>query len=426
MDSKTYNPYSGNILVDGLGPILNRDSAYTQLLYLPEIPLNIEQLPKQVRLHCLMSLLDFHIPGLEGARIYETIDLLLRQSYRYRDPRNAETWSIVGGEEQHQPNILRAPAMAAIVAAHAGAGKTRAILRACDCFPKQVITHDSFPQLVAPHHQVAWLSVDAPASGKSEDLAENLMNAWDDVLEKHDPNYMRRFTESLEKVRRDGTRMLNEWRQVAIAHFLGVLHLDEVQNFFKLATLKQRRGKNKPDEIPELSIVEDKTLKWILSLLNTFQIPVIFSGTPDGVGALTKRLSTTQRITTGGYHNIKPFTNANSKEFKDVFFQQLLRYQYVKRPLDDSDEFRQLVIDLTAGIPRIIMSLWFAAHRVAFERKEDSLRFSDFKKAANTILAPLKPAIATLNSGDPVKMARYDDLIPRDDGIWASFWNPTI
>jgi hypothetical protein len=34
-------------------------------------------------------------------------------------------------------------------------------------------------------------------------------------------------------------RMLNEWLQVASIHFLGVLHLDEIQNFFRIQSLNR-------------------------------------------------------------------------------------------------------------------------------------------------------------------------------------------
>jgi hypothetical protein len=46
----------------------------------------------------------------------------------------------------------------------------------------------------------------------------------------------------------------------------------------------------------------------------------------------------------------------------------------------------------------------------------------DFKKAALTWLAPLAPAVQALRSGDPAKMARYEDLVVRDTAFWSNFW----
>lgn len=417
-----YDPYAGNILVKGLGPILAREEAYRALLYLPPPPDRPETIPTHVRLHNLLTLQDFHIPSAESTRVQQTIDLMTRQGYRYRDPIQASTWAHVVAE-QRTHKTPRAPAMSAVAAGHSGTGKTQAILRALQCYPKQVITHSNFPRIEGPHHQMVWLSVDVPPSGRSADLATNLMTAWDDSMERAGLGPYRRFAASLTRDRRDGQRMLDEWRQVALSHFLGLLHLDEVQNFFKLATLRRRKAPKGSDDRPELSIVEDQSLRWILTLLNTWQVPVMLSGTPDGVGALTKRLSTTQRIVSGGYHKLSPFEAANHPDLKEIFFEQLLRYQYVKHPLQDSDALRRTVVELTAGLPRLIIALWFAAHRVAFERTDDTLRLEDFYQGATRFLAPVSAAVKALRSGDPAQMMRFEDLIPSDDGFWDSFWS---
>jgi hypothetical protein len=310
--------------------------------------------------------------------------------------------------------------MAAATCGLSGTGKTVAILRALNLMP-QVITHDSFPNIVGNHHQVAWLSVDAPASGRSVDLATNLMRGWEDLMFRHFPQEPSRFASTLAKERRDGPKMLDEWRQVASTHFLGLLHIDEIQNFFRLQSLEKRRKRTDKSEGLQLSIVEDYCLKWVLTCTNTWQIPLFVSGTPDGIGALTKRLSNTERFVSSGYHVFPHFADAG-KLFYEGFFMKLVQYQFVKKPLPPTQGFADLIIELTGGIQRLIVALWIAAHRVAFERKEDDLRPDDFRRAAETYLAPVAPAVAALRSKDPLRMARYEDLIPRDDGYWATFW----
>jgi hypothetical protein len=421
-DAPRNNPYHGNILVDGLGHILSREEAYRRLLYLPPTPQSPGTIPKHIRLHQLLRLRDLHIPSSEGTRIQQTIDLAIRQSYRYRDPMLATTWSHVSGESRAH-KTPRAPSMASLVTGHSGSGKTESVLRALSCY-ENVITHTTFPRVEGQHRQMVWLSVDVPPSGRSSDLAANLMTSWDIAMERAGNEQYRRFATSLARERRDGQRMLDEWRQVALSHFLGALHLDEVQNFFKLATLRRRKNRKDLQDSLELSIVEDQCLRWILTLLNTWGIPVVLSGTPDGVGALTKRLSTIQRVVAGGYHKLTLFENPEDYTFREIFFPQLLRYQYVENPIQDSDNFRQLVIELTAGVPRLIIALWFAAHRVAFERTDDTLRPEDFQQAAVHYLEPVRSAVAALRSRDPAKMRRFEDLMPSDDDFWRAFWNP--
>lgn len=414
------DPYAGNILIQGLGPIRSRKEALSSLTYLPpKPPKDIGSVPKHIRMHHLVLLRDLHLPTLEGGRLVETIDLMIRPGYRYRDPKVSQTWGMVYGEPVVH-KTPRAPAMAAAVVGHSGTGKTEAILRGLSLQP-QVITHDSFPNIVGKHHQVVWLSVDTPASGRSADLATNLMRAWDMTTAKHFPKEPERFASTLAKERRDGTKMLDEWRQVACSHFLGLLHLDEIQNFFKLQSLEKRKKRTDKTEGLQLSIVEDYCLKWILTMTNTWQTPLLVSGTPDGIGALTKRLSNTERFVSSGYHVFPTFEDGG-KLFYEGFFNQLVHYQFVKTPLPATPDFAELIIELSGGIHRLVIALWIAAHRVAFERAADDLRLEDFTRAAATYLAPVAPAVAALRSKVPERMARYEDLIPRDDGYWATFW----
>ncbi|GEM_PF-796005 len=423
-DPNSFDPYAGNILTQGLGPILSRHQSLAKLTYLPPLPpSDIGNMPKQIRMHLLMTLRDLHIPSMEGGKLVETIDLMVRPSYRYRDPKSAQTWGMIGAEPMSH-KTPRAPATAAATVGHSGSGKTEAILRGLNLYPQQVITHNSFPHLVGKHHQVVWQSIDVPASGRASDLAATLMTVWDATMAKYaPPGVPNRFEAALAKDRRDGSKMLDEWRQVASSHFLGLLHLDEVQNFFRLQSLEKRKKRANETGGLELSIVEDQCLKWALTLSNTWQIPVLYSGTPDGIGALTKRLSNIERFVSSGYHQFPIFEDAKSPIFYEGFFKPLANYQFVQKRLDVTPEFAALIIELTGGIPRIIIALWIAAHRVAFERKEDDLRTDDFRRAASTYLAPIGPAIAALRSKDPQRMARYEDLISRDDGYWSTFWS---
>lgn len=411
------DPYAGNMLIAGLGPLRSRLDVMKQLVERPSLPRSMVDIPPHVALHHLMSVRDFHIPTIEESRLHESVELMVRQNYRNRDPASAQTWSIISGEPHTGPRRMHTPGFIAAAEGLSGTGKTEAISRSFGTYPQQVIQHPSFPRMQGGHVQVVFLSVDAPPSGRAVDLAVALMHAWEKATGSA------RFASSLQRERRDGMKMLDEWRQVACAHFLGVLHIDEIQNFFKLAELKKRGLRAGMKDAPELSIVEDQALKWILTLVNTWQIPLFVSGTPDGIGALTRRMSNTQRIVTCGYHPFHPFEKAGDREFKDEFLKPLSHYQYVPNKLVVGDELAQLIIELTGGIQRLIIALWIAAQRVALERNQGNLLIDDFKKAAATFLAPVAPAVAAFRSKDPVRMSKYEDLMPRDGAFWSQFWN---
>ena len=119
-----FDPYAGNILTQGLGPILDPAEMLRRLTYLPPKPGNVKGLPKLHRLHLLLVLRDFHWPFLEGRRLTETIDLMIRPGYRYRDPARAQTWSLVGGEPTG-PKPQRSPASAAVAVTPARAASRK-------------------------------------------------------------------------------------------------------------------------------------------------------------------------------------------------------------------------------------------------------------------------------------------------------------
>lgn len=410
--------HQSNVLINGLYEIPSLESAAAFLMCKPQVPPDMAEIPKHIRLHHLMDVKDLHIPSFTECQLLQTTDLMLRQGYKYRNPANSSTWGAVSGEARRQGLILP-QAMAASVEGLSGVGKTQACLR-CLHYHPQTIEHQSFPRLIGAQTQVVWLSVEVPPSGKSADLARALMEAW------RNASGSGRFDAWLSKEKiPDGMRALDEWRQVAVGHFLGVLHLDEIQNLFKLSSLKQRTGRKGESGAPELSIVEDQLLRWLLYLTNSGQIPLLLSGTPDGIGALTKRLSTLERINTMGYHPFDPVTLHKNQKVEHSFLGALSCFQYVQHKIEMDESLANLIIDLTGGIQRIIIALWIAAHRVAFTRKSDTLTPADFTKAAATWLAPLAPAISALKSGDPRKMSRYEDLVPRDTAFWEHFWGGT-
>ena len=415
--SQSSSPYEGNILVRGLGPIRSREETLQALIDRPPPPRQVSSIPRHERVHHLMLIRDLHLPAAVEGDLASTIDLLIRPCYRYRDPDRPEVWGNISGEQSYFPKRRGQPASGAAAGGPPGTGKTEAIVRILHGYP-QIIHHERFPKMVGPHKQLVWLSIDVPASGRAQDLAATLMRATDKATGQE------RFGTALTKERRDGMKMLEEWRQVAVSHFLGLLHLDEVQNFFKLSTLDARKKRKSKVAGFELSIVEDQCLKWILNLMNTWDIPLLVSGTPDGIAALTQRLSNLQRFASAGYHRFDPFESATCDAFRKVLLPQLGRYQYLEKPIEIDDRLAQTIFNETAGVYRLIIALWIAAQRVALDRpKNDELTLKDFDVAIKTYMAPLRPSVQALLSKDPERMARYEDLLPGEGDFWPSFWD---
>lgn len=398
------DPYAGNILVNGLPPIPDENTILRHLTVTSEIPAWMLDLPTQTRLHHLKTMLSkLHIPSLEGCRLAETIDLMIRQGYSLRNPADASTWKQVMGSIPSSNGITESFIICASADGFPGVGKTITVKRPLSRYP-QTIEHKNFPNIAGSHYQMVWLSIQVPASGKLEDFAAGLMREWDRIL----PDNQSRFTDTLNDKNRNGEKMFEEWNQVAKSHFLGFLHIDEVQNFFKIPTLRQRQSKKSGSRL-DLSLVEDKLLKTMLNLINS-GLPILFSGTPDGMSAMSNRVSTGQRMSSFGYHEFLRFEDPNDVEYKE-FLGELVKYQFVRSPLIFSEELASLIIELTAGIRRLIISLWHLAHRVAYRRGQDDLKLEDFKTAERLNFKKVRPAVRAILSGDPYQISLYVDLL---------------
>ncbi|MEJ8816196.1 ATP-binding protein [Variovorax ureilyticus] len=424
IDPADLNPYGQNILMDHL-KIRTPAEMLELMTVIPQLPKLVESIPWHIRLHWVMFIRKLYLPPIQAEPVATTADLMLRQGYSYRNPAEPRTWAQLAGYRT-LTKLKAAPATAAVLTGDSGTGKTELLDQSFGLYP-QVIEHESYPGIIGSHKQVVYLSVNVPAGGRSHDLARALGIQWDLVTQGT------RFARFIDLKNPKGEQMLDEWTLIARAHALGILHLDEVQNLFHIPPVKERKKIRAPGQPgPILHISDDETLKWLLTFMNIWSIPLFFSGTPDGIGALTNRLSTMSRISTMGYFSTERFDSIDPKSyFRRIFFKQLLKLQFVKDPvpLEDIDKLARLVIDRTAGIQRLIIALWIAAHRVAFDRarasrsKVDNLLIQDFDNAANTYLKLLQPCVKALLSNTPDARSRYEDLVPRDDDFWALFWN---
>lgn len=409
--------YEGNRLIARLPPIPSRDDIAKHLTYKPSLPPAwVRDVPFHIRLHQMAEVRKLHIPTRAEINLHESIDLMLRQGLTTRQPEDPEVWEYIYNKPRALDEGL-APIQGAFLGGISGTGKTVATERALSYYPRTVM-HESFPHLTSPFKHMVHLKVDAPASGKAFDLADILGKATDALLGEGE------FADRWGSKRQRGLPMLMEWLQFAKTHFLGLLTIDEIQNLFTIPPLAQRRAVQQKRDRLELRIADDETLKFLLTLMNTARIPLLAEGTPDGMAALATRLSTAQRLITGGSHRFVHSATEGDPYYSDDVFPTLWKYQWFENTSEKDSvryrELRQAVNERGGGVPRIYTCLWCFAHRCGFERLGTTLEVQDVHRAMDTYLAPLRPAVTALRSNDPDKLSMYEDLLPRDDALWAS------
>lgn len=397
----TIPEYADNILIDACGPIVDRPQLIRDLLFKPPAVGSMKGVPIHIRRHMMSPLMKLHIPTIQEVQLAEAVHLMIRRGYIHRRPTDPATWaSLYGAVTQRNPKMSLPDA--ALVPGISGAGKTRAVEQILGLIP-QVARHTRFPGMASPLDQLLWIKVDAPSSGRASDLGANLMRALSQALDGVS-------LPTADASSGNPSRILDQWTKLARAHFLGLLVIDEIQNLFKLSTIKTRRSRLTSAGHVELRIVEDQTLKFLLNLTNTPSIPLILCGTHDGMQAIEKRFSTLQRVTRSGVHEM-PFSESSTDPyFANALVPTLCGYQWFDQKLPPSDELRNLLHELSAGVPRIYMYLWEKAHVCAFDREAAGLGFEDFRRAMDTYMAPLKPAVAALMSSDSRRLGRYEEF----------------
>lgn len=399
--------YAGNQFIQACGEILDIPSLASKLSSRPNVPNDADMLPFHLRRHLVQSLRELHIPSRQGIAVASSLDLMLRQGYAYKKPGTPGFY-----EALYKSNPFQAKLIASAVIGPSGAGKTLAIERTLSIY-HQVVDHEKMTGFISGFKQLLWLKIDAPDSGRLEDLLANLMEATDMALQT---DY---FSSTLKKDRRVTDNMKKEWAGIARKHMLGLLVIEEIQNLFKIPTLKERLKKQTVKSKHPMRIIDDNTLKFLITATNTWKLPLLVSGTNDAMAIFQNRASTTSRFITHGFHSIQTPKSSEDIDFRESIFPTLCKYQWVKKKLPNSDEFRRLVYDLTAGIPRIYINLWITAHIIAFDENRDELCFDDFKNALYKYMEPLIPAIDAMKSDDPNKLSKYEDLMPRDAGFWV-------
>lgn len=407
--------YAGNPLIEACGPILGPDSVGRKLLRLPQVPADLKSVPNYIRHHQLMMVGDIHVPTSGGVELAMTMDRMLRQSYLKRKPTDPVTWSYIYGTK-NPADVSDVSLLCASVVGASGTGKSIACERVLSMYT-QVVEHPRFSHMASTFRQLVWLKVDVPASGRLVDLSEVLMTETDNALnEDH-------FAEALRRKTKRGHEMWNLWFQRAKSSFLGILVLDEIQNLFRLESKDKRRKAGARSEQIELKVVEDEALKNILTLSNTGRMAVLVLGTQDGMAAFSKRFSTGQRLSHCGFHLFSRADSPDEQFYTDYHFPTLCRYLWADRKIEATDPIRIRLHELSGGVPRIRTALWIHAHRCMWERMGKALEVKDFERAMRTYLAPLIPAVDALNSQDPTKLARYEDLLPRDFSYFAEMAN---
>ncbi|WNF23160.1 ATP-binding protein [Mesobacillus jeotgali] len=382
--------YKGNPLIEALPPILSYEDAFDQLSYIPEYEDKERNLSAHHRYHSLLRLTRFYQPIEKTLEVEAKFSRLIRGGYVYRNPNSrshAETLMelhrrLENNEPLGLPPEIRKSASSLCVIGFSGIGKTSTIERVLSLYPK-VIVHQ-YPLNIV---QIPWLKLNCPNDGSPKTLCLDFFLKLDELL---GTNYLKQYGNKRDSL----SFLIIRLGQLARAHCLGVLIIDEIQH---LLTAK--------DE------VSSSMMNFLVTLVNEIGIPLMLIGTTKAKELLQVTFRQARRA---GGHGEVLWGQMEKDDNWEVLLTSMWEYQWTKQKEVLTQEWIDVLHYESQGIVDIAVKLFLLAQSHAIETGEEKITPKLINKISKKYLLMVQDMLTALKKGIPEEIAKYDDITPFD------------
>lgn len=386
--------YLGNPLIEAMTPIKSNKELY-DALYEPVAFPDLTAAP-EVRANLMVeSIKNQFVLFPAHFELAKKIDLMTRLGYLDRNPSKKDrntllqelyTQSQAGGRHVNFNTKVNG-ADSILVTGYPGGGKSTAAERILG-LNLQVLKHESLNLI-----QVIYLKIECPHDSLLKTLCANFMQALDDAL----------GTEYAAQIgRRDAPAALLQQMKNKVAQYnIGILIIDEFQN------LNSRKNDSK------------ELLSFIVSLINTLQLPVVFMGTPDAGEIFIKRLASARRAIGQGAINWNPLelnfdhgfkSSAETNDLWITFTDTLFKNCWLTKQTPIDDELRSVWFDLSVGVIDIAVKLFIVSQLIAISSDKECITVKLMKHVYKTEFKPVHDQLAALRTNNVSRIADFDDL----------------
>jgi hypothetical protein len=373
--------YRGNPLIGSLGPIRTDKEVSKLLTVKPRYEPEMRMLPSHLRSHAAFALREFFLPGIPHMSAVKEVDLLIRQSYKYRNPFDREFRRRVAQQRKElqetkdwrrlRPLYPFKPQLGAAVWGPPGTGKTLSIDYAGSDFRPTVdhayvvdgerVAFTQMPIIKLNLFQDGSLkSLGVEFFGQAEaTLCIPLMSEWG-------------------VDRATGNQIQTLILQACLEFNVGIIVLDEFQ-FVQAAHDGAR-----------------KALNYIVRLMNCAGIAVIVIGTPATAGLLKENLAASRRFIS----RIQPFVPFSAGPVWDAFVHQMFHYQYVTDMASEA-ELAPTLLSLSGGIPDLAVKLFLLSQMRLFGRPNERLTRSVLVETSDMLFYTVQDRLLELKGKAP-------------------------
>jgi hypothetical protein len=158
----------------------------------------------------------------------------------------------------------------------------------------------------------------------------------------------------------------------------------------------------------------DELIAMLVNLRDELGVPIILIGTYKAAEILNAAsASVTRRFVDGGFHDLKRPESSSDEDFKS-FCDVSWSYQWVKDPIELSDEIRETLYDLSQeGITAVLLMLFRFSQIEAIWSECEHVDAKTLRDTYHKRLTPLHGILNALRSKDKTRLDKYDDLYLR-------------
>ncbi|QSO48420.1 ATP-binding protein [Alicyclobacillus mengziensis] len=390
-----------NPLIQALPPMVTKGDIIQKLMRMAPFNPNERGLDGHIRIHLLQRLFEIFTPLPINVQVWEMVNSLLIQSYIARNPfdKNYKHFVNQTGKEiiERKYNVnaslnFRSTACAGTLIGVSGMGKTTTVNRVLSQIP-QVIIHNEYERQHFDQIQLVWMKLETPYNSSVKALCLQYFTNLDEIL----------GTNNLKKlVSRNWSvdSMLPYIAQSSRNVSLGLLILDESQ------FLSKRGGSQLVD--------------FLVSLING-GLSILLIGTPASYTLFESEFRIARRLT--GSKEVLWNAMENDDTFR-LFLDGIWRYQWLRSYVPLTDELVSMMFEETQGISDLVIKLYLYVQQYSIERGLEVITPDIIRRVAKENFRLMKPMIDALKTGNPYKIAQFDDLRMLDTKDRTSSSNP--
>lgn len=385
--------YGGNPFIECLPHILSPKQVIGQLAYYPPFDPYERLLDPHIRVHLLRRLFQYFQPTYEHIQLEQAISTMLRNGYVDRNPfsPNYVKWRTgnLGEQEGGFNSSLsqNSTSKSLTLIGISGSGKTSSLSKILSLTP-QVIAHSKYRGMDFPRYQLTHLKVEAPYDGSLKALCLQFFIVIDALL---GTNYMEKYGTGHKSTNIMIPIISNLLQNLG----LGILVIDEIQHL----SISKSGGNT-------------AILNFFTTIINTANIAIILVGTPKSLSILQSEFRQGRRNISG--HGNFFWDRMKKDATWDLFLSGVWKYQWIRKPIELTDDISSIFYDETQGIPDIVIKLWMMIQVKAISSGKETISGALIRKVAKEQLRMIRPMIDALRMGRTTDLLNYQDIVMPD------------